>query len=231
MARVSHQPPPSSSVNTGASILCYTISPQWGQPYFLLGKERYNAHWPAGSGKWSDFGGSRSNTDRDPEDTAAREFLEETCASVRYFDDDILPRTSYTDIADSLRQQLYTMKLYISYRSVAENHFVVFVKQVPWDPECVFRFTRTRDMLQHAHAHYGTYEWRRDMHNHPAVTITPANVVNVNRDYMEKMELWLWGLDQLHSAASHTANAALRPGEQCRASFIDFLHIFLQEFP
>ena len=229
MARILYHPPPPTSVNTGASILTFSISPQWGDVYFLLGKERHNIHWPEGSGKWSDFGGARKVDDKCPEETAAREFLEETCASVKYFKNDRLPLVSHKPILQSLLHKQYTFKFYISYNEVDSEHFVVFVKQIPWDPECVYRFYQTRQMLQNARVMLNSHEWMQTMKHHPAVQLDPySRQVKVNRDFLEKMELWWWSLEQLRHARD--SNGVLRKGEECRLSFVEVVNFILEHF-
>ena len=230
--RVKNKTPPCSSINTGASILAYCIDPQWGDIFFLLGKEKYNRHWQSGSEKWGDFGGSRFQFELDPETTAAREFVEETCATVKYFENDSLPRTSSDDIADSLRRGYYTSKFYVSYHSVKQEYFVVFVKEIPWDPECVQRFSTVRQLLKSANIFYGTNHWKRaPMQHHPAITINPNKIRNpilTNKDYLEKIQLSYWSFQQLQYACEH--NGMLRDGEYCRKSFYDFLHVLISEF-
>ena len=230
--RVENKTPPSSSINTGASILTYCIDPQWGDIFFLLGKEKYNRHWQSGSEKWGDFGGSRSQNEVDAEMTAAREFVEETCAVVKYFNNDSLPRISYDDIADSLRRGYYTSKFYVSYHSVKQEYFVVFVKEIPWDPECIQRFNTVRQLVKSANIFYNTNHWKRAcMQYHPAISIKPNKVKNpivTNKDYLEKIQLSYWSLQQLKYASEH--NGMLRDGEYCRKSFYDFLHVLLSEF-
>ena len=179
------------------------------------------------------------------EETAAREFLEETLAIVKYFDTDTLPRQTYDDITLSLQRQEYTFKFYISYKTALERHFVVFVKQIPWDPTCIDRFVETRYRLMYARAHYGSYEWMRFMYQHPAVevvvddgksdegkkqveeTVSCAQKIRVNYDFLEKTQLWLWSLPQLQTAVER--GGKLRTNEYCRDSFLQFLPILLQE--
>ena len=245
MSRISFTPPEEPSIHTGASILCYVIPPHWGGIYVLLGKERPVLNWPEGSSKWSDFGGGRGEVDGSAEGTAAREFVEETLAVVKYFDTDTLPRQTHDDITLSLQRQEYTFKFYISYETSPERHFVVFVKQIPWDPDCVDRFVETRYRLMDARAHYGSYEWMRFMYHHPAVqviagaseceqskkqqtdAVSCTQKIRVNYDFLEKTQLWMWSLPQLQTAVEN--NGKLRNGEYCRDSFLRFLPILLQE--
>ena len=65
----------------GAGILPISIDEK-GNIKLLLGKERYINHW-RGSLKWSGFEGGRKNGET-IERTAAREFIEESIASVKF---------------------------------------------------------------------------------------------------------------------------------------------------
>lgn len=136
----------------GASLLCFTIDPVWFRVYFLLGKERHIPGWRRGSGKWSEFGGSVSRDAPTAEETAAKEFLEETLAVVKFFERDTLPRPDYGDIAQSLKRGEYIFKINVVFGTVEEpRHHVTFIKQIPWDPDAPTRFKACRDLIIHAH--------------------------------------------------------------------------------
>ena len=132
----------------GASLLCMVVDPVWFRVYFLLGKERRTPHWRAGSNKWSEFGGKVCADAPTAEETAAKEFVEETLAVVKFFDHDTLPRTQYADIATSLCNGDYIFKIKIIFGAVGDPcHHVTFVKQIPWDPATVARFQTCRDLI------------------------------------------------------------------------------------
>lgn len=226
MSRISFHPPTPTETHSGAAILCYMIDPQWGGIYFLLGKERPIVNWVAGSNKWSDFGGGRKEHDLTVEDTAAREFLEETLAVVKYFEDDTLPRKTYRDISLSLQRNCYTYKFYVRYPDTPNRYFVVFVKHIPWDPACVERFAATRHRLLTANAHYGSFEWKQHMWGHPAVEVQEGKIYT-NYDFLEKICIGLWSLTQLQRAVDQ--HGKLRPGEKCRDSFLQFLPFLFLE--
>lgn len=132
----------------GASLLCFCVDPCMSRLYFLLCKERKNVGWRDGSEKWSDFGGKVSAEAATAEDTAAKEFMEESLSMVQYFKNDNVPRTQYRDIADSLRRGEYAFQIKVLFGTVEEprNH-VTFVKQIPWDPSALLRFDECRTML------------------------------------------------------------------------------------
>ena len=121
------------------------MEPTQGVLYFLLAKERYHPTWPKGSHLWTDFGGGRQNRDLSPEHIAAREFLEETLGQVSYFEEDVLPRTTYTDIAVSLQTKRYLFQFTYEHR---DHRFVSFVVQIPWDPEIPERFFKALNVSE-----------------------------------------------------------------------------------
>ena len=105
-------------------------------------------NWRQGSEKWSDFGGKTSLVAPTAEETAAKEFWEESLAVVKYFADDVLPRTQYSDITRSLRRGEYLFQIQILFGTASDpRHHVTFVKQIPWDPHVVFRFNKCRRRL------------------------------------------------------------------------------------
>lgn len=154
----------------GASLLCFSVDPRWGRLYFLLGKERKNTRWPSGSERWSDFGGRTANRGEEPEETAAREFFEESMAMVRYFDDDPVPRPGYTDIADSLRRGEFMFQFMLGFgNELKPRSYITFVKQIPWDPQAIQRFSQCREMLMNASSHYGGDRWKNMLSSHPGI--------------------------------------------------------------
>ncbi len=243
----------------GASLLCFCVDPTWSRPYFLLGKERRNVRWPAGSERWSDFGGRTKSKSDSPEDTAAREFVEESLAMVRYFDRDTLPRTQYVDIADSLRTGDFTFQLTIGFGTQERpRSYVTFVKQIPWDPQALLRFDECRDMLLNPNLHFRSVRWKALVDHNPGVrqvqqkeTVTEeeeilavANtkssdeeenpvktVVQVKKDFLEKKVLGLWSIPQLQNAVECNGIMFRRDGrvERCRPSFTSVMELVLSE--
>lgn len=116
-----------------ASILPIMLEPHLGTIYFLLAKERYHPSWLKGSNLWTDFGGGYQEEDACPEDTAAREFLEETLGQVKFFESDELPRSTHQDIAVSLQEERFLLQFHHGSR-------ITFVVQIPWDPAAPKRF-------------------------------------------------------------------------------------------
>jgi 8-oxo-dGTP pyrophosphatase MutT (NUDIX family) len=210
----------------GASLLCFSVDPSFSCVYFLLGKERHNVRWPKGSNRWSDFGGRVSSSDGCAEDTAAREFFEETLAVVKYFEDDELPRQSWHDIADNLREGKYTMKLI---QGNSSRKFVIFVKQIPWDPEVISRFSTYRSCLT-CPRFIVPSGWEERVATHPG--LHPGEDPRVIRkEFLEKKMLGLWSVPQLRKAVDHGGTMTYRNGyvEHCRPSFVESLEIILSE--
>lgn len=207
----------------GASILCFSIDPVFKRIYFLLGKERHNYRWPAGSSKWSDFGGGVAPGDTCEEQTAAREFVEETLGVVKWGETSQVPITSPTQIAEELKEGKYLFKILHGNKF---RKFVMFVKQIPWDPECTVRFseyrsllTRPRDLDPSPNPH---------IDSHPAI----AGRTSVKKEYLEKKILGFFSVPQLRYAVDHDGVILNRNGyvEHCRKSFIESLEIVLSEF-
>ena len=197
-------------------MLCFCIDPTFKCTYFLLGKERHNYRWPAGSSKWSDFGGAVAG-DESAESTAAREFMEESLAVVRYFAEDTIPRTTCADITADLLAGNYTMKIT---QGNKHRKFVMFVKQIPWDPEATYRFSRYRAALTCPRG-ICTLE------AHPAVTALGS----VRKEFIEKKIISFWSVPQLRGAVHKNGVMIHRGGrvEHCRDTFLHGLDIILNE--
>ena len=209
----------------GASLQCFTVDPTYSRLYFLLGKERHNVRWPNGSDRWSDFGGRVASADTCAEDTAAREFFEETLAVVKYFPDDTIPRTGWSDIAADLKQGKFTLRVT---QGNGVRKFVIFVKQIPWDPEVVSRFSLYRTALTCPRfvppPHF-------TLTTHPSLMRPNLAVPVVRKEFLEKKMLGLWSVPQLRRAVDHGGTMTHRNGyiEHCRPSFVESLEIVLGE--
>lgn len=165
----------------GACIMPFCIDPVWGRMYFLLGKERYTSNWVRASELWSCFGGRPANRGEAVENIAAREFLEETCGMVKFFESDMLPRTEHADISTFLASQKFLLRINMVIKPVettgktADAHklYTVFVPQIPWDPQCVLRFGKCRSMLATMRLLPPTRGRLRWMLAHPALHVFP----------------------------------------------------------
>ena len=135
----------------GAGILCFAWNPLDHNWYVLLGRERYVPGWRQGSCRWADFGGGAHN-DENAEETAAREFVEETCNVVPFFkwDKDDKSKSgrcmSSTDIIHALQENSYASKLVV-FRKNGKRKQVLFMKQINFDAGLPLKFEKVRSVL------------------------------------------------------------------------------------
>lgn len=210
----------------GASILCFSVDPTYAGIYFLLGKEKKTYKF-RGSEKWSDFGGSCKNGES-AEECAAREFHEESAAIVSFWSNEPVPRPSYQQIVDELKDEQYYMK--VEFEHTNNVKYVTFVKQVEWDPSYPMKFAETINRL----IKYTKGDPVPQTDSHPAVTNLGKEEVHINRDYMEKQALQYWSIPQLKSAVTaskHVLGLKCNRPEMLRESFVSRLASVLEKFP
>lgn len=202
--------PPRAKV-AGASLFVFSIDPIWGNIYFWLGKERKNLRWPQGSETWSDFGGRPTDETEDPPHIAAREFLEETCAMLRYFEHDAIPRQGMEDIAESLRKHeyLFCVTMWTENPHGEKRMFVTYVKQVPWSPDTYHSFQEAHQYLHKLRSQAAAHTLRNaqevlSVFPHPSITRAPGattiNDILINKDFLEKKSIRMWSIPQLRAA-------------------------------
>ena len=202
--------PPRAKV-AGASLFVFSIDPTWGNIYFWLGKERKNLRWPQGSETWSDFGGRPTDETEDPPHIAAREFLEETCAMLRYFEHDAIPRQGMEDIAESLRKHeyLFCVTMWTQTQHGEKRLFVTYVKQVPWTPGAFHSFQEAHQYLHKLRSQAAAHTLRNaqevlSVFPHPSITRAPGattiNDILINKDFLEKKSIRMWSIPQLRAA-------------------------------
>ena len=206
--------PPRAKV-AGASLFVFSIDPIWGNIYFWLGKERKNLRWPQGSETWSDFGGRPTDDQEDPPHIAAREFLEETCAMLRYFEHDTIPRQGMEDIAESLRQHkyLFCVTMWTENAHGEKRMFVTYVKQVPWSPDAHNSFQEAHQYLHKLRSQAAAHTMRGarevlSVFPHPSIQRAAEgaaesfldNSIHINTDYLEKKSIRMWSIPQLRTA-------------------------------
>ena len=105
--------------------------------WVILGREQFAKGW-AGSLRWSEFGGqSKADDGPEPTVTAAREFFEETMGI-------------FGDRIDDLRSDRYNFRVVIK-RSSRRHRCtkVLYVLQVPWQPDAAQVFHGRREHLKH----------------------------------------------------------------------------------
>ena len=113
----------------------------------------------------------------------------------------------------------YTIKI-----TQGDKHrkFVMFVKQIPWDPEATYRFSQYRGALT-----CPRNMCTLDIDTHPAVT----EVGSVRKEFIEKKVISLWSVPQLRRAVNNNGVMVHRGGkvEHCRDTFLHRLDIILNE--
>lgn len=221
-----------SSTLAGASVLPFCVDPQWGRIYFILGKERKYVGWTRGSDRWGDFGGRADKDESTAEQVAAREFVEESLGAIQYFDDEegqIM--TDYTPVQQSLMREEYVFRI-ISDTGNENNkrHFVTFVKQVPWKPSSIERFSFMFTTLKAADGTHGKLP--PVLQNHPAMYIDNLGKWRVKKEWLEKKRIGLWSIPQLSEAVRNTGVLRSRNGrvERCHDSFPQLIATLLEEF-
>ncbi len=242
----------------GASLFVFSVDPTWGNMYFWLGKERRNVRWPQGSETWSDFGGRAMHSDEDSPQVAAREFVEETCGMLRYFEHDTIPRQATEDIAASLRDGGYLFRI-VMWTEVAGHKrlFVTYVKQIPWSPHAMNEFQETHQYLSKLqsrlqHSPHTNLNEVRSVFPHPAIVQSSLGA-HVSSDFLEKKSIRMWSIPQLRDAINlqllrekraraaglplptehdecHTPSLAYRM-ERFRPCFIAMVATVLKELP
>lgn len=130
----------------GAGVLGFCAPhSEGGEVYFLLGKERNCPSWRYGSDRWSDFAGSCKDGEA-PEQTAAREFVEETMG--------VVPSAGgVADLALALERGEHSLKVVVTIESGEHEskHHITYVKRVPWCPQMPEVFEATRSALLRLH--------------------------------------------------------------------------------
>ena len=130
----------------GAGILLYMTRPvaEGHEVAFVLSQESFVKDWNQ-SGCWSAFeGGAKPN--EGCEETAAREFVEETSGSIPLFG-----TTDPRAIAAQLREQQYAFRICVnrSVKTAPRRDHVTFLVRVPWGAEVHEMFHKTYDPLSH----------------------------------------------------------------------------------
>ena len=208
----------------GASLFVFSIDPLWGNIYFWLGKERRNLRWPEGSETWSDFGGRPIDDTEDPPHIAAREFWEETCAMLPYFNHDTIPRPGMEDIAASLRRHeyLFCVTMWTRTPKGEKRLFVTYVKQVPWTPSAFHSFQEAHQYLhklrsQAAAGALPCMEEVLSVFAHPSISTSPH--VTISKDFLEKKSIRMWSIPQLRAAIELQLLREEREKERKKKSF------------
>lgn len=145
---------PPDGVLCGAGILCYSVAPSTNRIFFLLGREANPT-----KKYWCDFGG-HVDPGESEEETAAREFVEETSGilcdtNCPLSNGEMIHWHSKEDIArltKALKNGDYTFRVRVCLNhgadpSIPRRYHITFVRQVPWIPHVAITFADVRQQL------------------------------------------------------------------------------------
>jgi len=210
-----------------SGIVPFAVDPVTQTIYVLLARSSF----PAGRGKWSDFGGGVSSEDhRDDRRTAAREFTEESLCALRGIGGD-RQHVTFRNYMDHVWNTLCTHRFSFALDQVV--HFpkspeqrsirrIVYTMRVPWQPDVNERFQSMRQTLQHARdGTAGTGEIRRDMQSHPAFRSADGRI---GPEWFEKSVVRWFSLDFLVQCLS---NGNSFRGVHLRYSFVEALRVIV----
>jgi hypothetical protein len=111
----------------GSGVLCYAICSR-NRVKVLLGRERETVGWHLGSGKWSTFSG-RTEVNESAIQSAAREFVEESCAAVALDVCDSLPMRR--EVAEARLEGQPSLTRSFESRGVAYKH-ITLLRAIPF---------------------------------------------------------------------------------------------------
>lgn len=216
-----------------SSLLVFSKEPVTGDVYFMLGEEcAVTLEHTRIRERWAEFCGRREDGES-CEMAAAREFVEETACCLRFG----LERGAETadSICHALQSGMYTSQIIVQpgdgwHRPKRAGDLspllrdpqplatpnrlrVCYLRQVPWQPESVLEFERTRASLLAGR-----------LLNHPAWR---GGRSEPNPVYLEKLRLRYWSVPSL----LHVLQNSGRFGqERFRLSFVNLMRIVLPMF-
>ena len=189
----------------GCSLLPVCRDRQYGNVYFILGRERRTPCWKDAD-RWADFSGSvKYDVDGIPEpceETAAREAWEETAAILRFSPDADIPVESYEPLRQRLENGDYVVKIMFAN---GNTRYVTYVYEVPFDPSITTRFSHLMKLLTQRLPHTRATEETQRLSNsglralfqdrsHPS--IDPATGT-CDRSFTEKAAVGLFSIPSL----------------------------------
>ena len=222
----------------GAGVLPFTVNPQTGVIYFLLGKEHYVAGW-RGSNSWSAFEGGVKSTDVDVFHTAAREYMEESLG--------VLQSACNKDAIESLAHKMreeedYALRVTLCILSGENNKrsrfHVTFVRYFEWCPDIAHAFRQRRfkliELSKKFNATSSDQEQQREIvdnlpeqeQDHAAIVARVGGVLEVAADFLEKADVKLFSAEEM-------ADMVLRRNQKqdvFRSCFVRTMGVVLQEF-
>lgn len=170
----------------GASVLVCAYHEWYRVWYCLLGRERDGHYF--NSGRMSDFGGGRrKRTEKNSEETASREFVEETLCLCSLVESQDVTRQSCLDLLNN-KHYLYKVTHVNEHNG---SRFVTYVVRVALDPHIPTLFRSMREKL--LKVRYDSSSLSKELRTHPAVRWRPDRQTRkqyyVNTDWLEKSDL------------------------------------------
>jgi hypothetical protein len=216
-------------ISIGASMFLFSIDPKYGVPLILLAREK-KRRWVGNTNyNYTDFGGGATGGES-AEQTAAREFVEESVGSVRYFSNpcrDKLPELAENIAADlSAGNYLARIETPVGPRKA----YITFVKEVAFQPGICGAFRRAKELLFRAQSDVEAMSPRkRDAAiDHPALRHDrETGAVVINRCYLEKQGVEYFSLQGLTYWLTTGAHN-LVPGFHCQPYFKGRLRVALR---
>lgn len=202
---------------SGASVLPYSVDPLHHKVYFILGQER-KGRW-TGASEWGDFGGATKQ--ESVEETAAREFFEETAGTIYLHEEDGGGLRAPDRLVHMLEQQQFTLR-------VDFDGYCTFLKKVPWQPQ---KFTLFRQVV------HGLVRLRnaplttppKFLWTHPAIQDVTESPVHINDAFLEKQKLAYFSIPTLQRACAQPSRQLLHHS-RLRKSFAYRLSCILSSF-
>jgi hypothetical protein len=111
-----------------------------------------------------------------------------------------------------------------------KRRYVTFVKQVPWRPNSLCKFSKVFKALKLVDGTTGKLPPL--LKNHPAIYVDSNGKWCVKKEWLEKRRIGLWSIPQLSEALSNEGVLSSRNGnvERCRDSFPPLIEKLLEEF-
>lgn len=173
------------SIPRSAAIIPFALETTTQTVYILLARIADSRNHR--TDVWGDLGGTREVSER-PEETAAREFIEESLAVVKQF-----------ECAEQVAQELLAgrfflrVRLHFTHPSLGSYCKDFYLKEVPFDPSISHRFTEMREALLRVPEGIDRSLLPEDLRNHPALKDSPDCVVAPH--FLEKSGMQWFSMD------------------------------------
>ncbi len=216
-----------------SGVICFSVEPITKRIYILLGQESCFHNFRLQRGVWCDFGG-KTQKNETPEETASREFAEETLGCVQVCSDKINDYNMTEAMLTCLLKRQYSFRLnfvdniWDKKREVNQQVLRVFFgKQIPWQPEVPDLFAKVREDLVVIWEKNISHENTPVTFCHPSLSSILTNKTQVNNDFLEKFQLQWWSLNRIQDAIR---NKGKFKNQRLRKNFIHVLRVVLAIF-